>query len=93
MGLETNLIFLVVFGFVGYSTEKIWGVNPAKIFSDICAMILILMAAFFVLPVVFNPNNVLSVLERLPKFLENVLPGAIVGDVAGTIVSRITQRR
>ena len=53
--------------------------------------VIYVIAAFF-LPVVADPSNILTLLEKLPNLLVSIIPGAIIGDVAGTVISKITNQ-
>ena len=90
MDLVTNFLFLVLFGIVGFITSKICGINPAKIYSDIGSAIIILPLVFLMFPAIVDPNNALTMLEKIPNFFVNALPGAIIGDAVGTVVASIT---
>ena len=90
MDLVINFIFLIIFGLVGFATNKVFGLNPYKLFSDISAILLILVMMLFAFPVIINPDNSLTVIENLSKFLVDVLPGAIIGDLAGSFVAAVT---
>ena len=89
MDLGAQLVLLIIFGIVGFITDKIWGVNPYKIFSDISAAIFIVSLMFFVSPVVVNPspNVAAKSIENLVKFFVESLPSIVVGDIVGTAVS------
>jgi len=93
MSLETNLVFLIIFGFIGYATEKTWGFNIEKVYSDIGGVFLGLALFFLVLPVVFNPNNAPTVIDKLMTVFTDALPGAVIGDIAGSFVSKVTGGR
>jgi len=90
MDLATNLVFLVIFGLVGFATEKIFGFNVYKIFSDLSIVMVLLAIVIFVLPVATNPNSSLTAVENILTFFVNILPGAIIGDLAGSFVAAIT---
>jgi len=90
MELGTLFIFLVIFGIVGFITEKIWGLNPYKIYSDIGALILITGVLFIMLPTILNPEDIDGNINRVVLWFTNILPGAIIGDIAGTIIAAIT---
>jgi len=92
MELGMQLVLLIIFGIVGFITDKIWGVNPYKIFSDIGAAIFIISLAFFILPAAISPDAAVKSVENLTKFFVESLPSIIIGDVAGTVVSKITER-
>ena len=93
MDLGMQLILLIIFGIVGFITDKIWGINPYKIFSDISAALLLLSFMFFIFPAMTNPNPdvITKSIESLLTFFVESLPSIIIGDVAGTFVSRITE--
>ena len=90
MSLASFFIFLIIFGIVGFVTEKIWGFNPYKIFSDIGALILISGIIFIMIPAVFNPEDIDGNINRIVLWFTNVLPGAFIGDAAGSFISAIT---
>ena len=90
MGLEVTLIILIIFGIVGFITEKIFGINPYKIFSDIGAAVLIISLAFFIFPVSSDPNVAVKNIGNMVTFFAESLPGIVIGDVAGTIIAAIT---
>ena len=88
MDLGMQLILGIIFGIIGFLTDKIWGI-PYKIFSDIGAAIFIVSLMFFVSPVVVNPspNVAAKSIEKLVKFFVESLPSIVVGDIVGTAVS------
>jgi hypothetical protein len=90
MSLETNLIFLVIFGVAGYFVQKIWDFNPYQYWErfGIASMGISLILAY--LPAVFNPEDVVNNVNRLMNWFVAILPGTIVGDLAGQIVSNLT---
>lgn len=91
MDLGAQLVLLIIFGIVGFITDKIWGINPYKIFSDIGAAIFIISLAFFIFPVTINPDMAVKSIENLIKFFVESLPNIVIGDIAGTFVSKITE--
>jgi len=86
-------IFLVIFGIVGFITGKIWGVNPYKIFTDIGAFITIGGLFLIMLPVIFNPEDVVGNTDRVVNYFVKILLGAIIGDMVGTLVASLTGGR
>ena len=86
MGLETEFLFLVALGIIGFFTTKIWGINIYKIFSDFSAAIFFCAIAFLVLATGSNPS---IAPQMVTLFIEN-LPGIIIGDLAGSFVAEIT---
>lgn len=93
MNLETNLIFLIVFGILGYIVQKIWNFNPYHYYERFGAISLIVTLVIAYLPAVFNPQDVGTNLDRLINWFITILPGTIVGDIAGQIVYSITGER
>jgi len=93
MELGTFFIFLVIFGVIGFITEKIWGLNPHKIYSDIGALVLVAGIIFIMLPIVFNPEDINGNTDSVVNFFVKVLPGAVVGDLAGSFIAEITGGR
>lgn len=90
MDLATNFIFLVIFGVIGFITEKIWGFDPYKWYSDLGAVILSSGIFLLILPIVLNPTDVSGNTNRVVLWFTNVLPGTLIGDVAGSFISAIT---
>lgn len=90
MVLENFFIFLVIFGIIGYFVEKLWDVNPYKIYSHFGSVILIGVILFLFFPILSNPENINSNVERITDFFVNFFPGAVVGEAAGAIVSEVT---
>jgi len=90
MNLETNLIFLVIFGLISFITDKKWGFNPNKIYSDLGSMLFAFTFVIIILPVLFNPNAAFTTIEKMVWVFKNAFPGMVVGEIAGVFVSRIT---
>ena len=90
MSLESNFIFLVMFGLFGYYIEKVDGRNPYKLYTNIGSVVFLLTITFFMHSFMNRPN---MLLENLPGFLVNIFPGAIIGDLAGNYVAKITGDR
>jgi len=93
MSLETNLIFLVVFGAAGYVINKIWDFNPAEYWVKFGTASIGISLLLAYLPAVFNPEDVVGNVDRLMNWFVNILPGTIIGDLAGEIVSSLTGGR
>ena len=91
MDLGTTFILLIIFGIIGFITEKIWGINPAKIYSDIVAIVVILVLVSFIPTGTTDLNQSLDNIENLVTFFADALPGIIIGDLAGTFVSKLTE--
>ena len=93
MSLETNLIFLVIFGIVGFIINKIWDFNPAEYWAKFGTLSIVVSLIIVYLPAVFNPEDVVNNINRLMTWFVAVLPGTIIGDLAGQIVSSLTGGR
>ena len=93
MDLGSFLIFLIIFGVIGFIIEKIWGWNPYTIYSHIGAIILASGIIFIMLPAVFNPQDVEGNMNQVVAFFTNVLPGEVVGEAAGGIIAELTGGR
>jgi hypothetical protein len=70
---------------------KVIGINPYRIFSDIAAALLIISMIIIIFPAVINPEHAIDTTSGLIEFFGAALPGAIIGDAAGSIVSGITR--
>jgi len=90
MNLGDQLIFLIIFGLVGFLISKIWGINPYRIFSDLSAAIIVIIMLIIMLPAFINPENALDTIPGFIGYFVSVLPGIVVGDIAGSIVGEIT---
>jgi len=90
MSLETNLIFLVIFGVAGYVINKIWDFNPYEYWTRFGAISIVVSLIIAYLPTVFSPEDVVNNVSRLMNWFVAVLPGTIIGDLAGQIVSGLT---
>lgn len=90
MSLETNLIFLVIFGLIGYVINKIWDFNPAEYWAKFGTISIVISLIIAYLPTVFNPEDVVNNINRITNWFVAILPGTIIGDLAGQIVSSLT---
>jgi len=93
MSLGTNLIFLVIFGCSGYIINKIFEFNPYEYWEKFGSASLAISLLLAYLPAVFNPNDIVGNVDRLMSWFITILPGTIIGDVAGQIVSNLTGER
>ncbi len=93
MSLETNLIFLVIFGLAGYVINKIWNFDPYEYWEKFGTASIVISLLLAYLPAVFNPEDVVGNIERLMNWFVAVLPGTIIGDLAGQVVAKLTEGR
>lgn len=93
MSLETNLIFLVIFGLVGFAIDKFFNFNPAEYWAKFGSISIIFSLIIVYLPAVFNPKDLAGNIERLMNWFVAVLPGVIIGDLAGQVVASLTGGR
>jgi hypothetical protein len=93
MSLETNLIFLIIFGLSGYVINKIWNFNPYEYWTRFGTISVIVSLIIAYLPIVFNPGDVVNNVNRITNWFVAILPGTIIGDFAGQIVSEMTGER
>lgn len=91
MNYGTQLIILIIFGLIGFVMDKIIGIDPFRIFSDLTAAITVIALISFVFPAATNPDAALSNMDNMINFFVESLPSIVIGDAAGTIVSRITE--
>ena len=91
MDLVTNLFFLILFGIIGFITDKIYGINPDKIYLDIGSMIFILLLYFLIPKETTDLNQSIDNIKNIFIFFTAALPGMVIGDLAGTVVSRLTE--
>lgn len=90
MDLGVTLVFLIIFGIFGFIISRIWGINPYRIFSDLCGAIMIVSFIAIMFPAVLNPEQAIENIPDLIQFFASALPGIIIGDAAGSIVAGIT---
>lgn len=93
MSLESNLIFLVIFGVSGFIISSFWGINPYRIFSDIGEAFFVIFLFIIFLPAIVNPDNTLETIPNILNLFVSNLPGIIIGDAAGSIIAAITGER
>ncbi|MBM3233598.1 hypothetical protein FJZ19_00720 [Candidatus Pacearchaeota archaeon] len=90
MGLAEFFIFLVIFGIVGYAINKIWDFNPYEYWEKFGVISIIISLVIAYLPTIFNPQDVVNNVDRIMNWFVAILPGTIIGDLAGQIISKIT---
>jgi len=93
MELATLLIVLIIFGLISFVIERIWGVNPYKVFSAVGMITIVFFMIYIMWPVLTNSTDINSTLisiDRLTNWFVNFLPGAIIGDVVGIILSKLS---
>lgn len=90
MSLETNLVFLVIFGLIGYVVQKIWDFNPYTYYERFGVISVVLSLIIAYLPVIFNPEDVVNNTNRIVNWFVAILPGTIIGDIAGQIIYKLT---
>ena len=90
MDVGANLIFLIVFGLVGFVISKIWGINPYRIFSDLVIATIVIAIFIAMWPAIVTPEKAIEAIPNIINVLANNLPGIIIGDIAGSIISAIT---
>ncbi len=93
MNLETNFIFLVIFGLIGFVIDKLFDFNPAEYWAKFGSISIILSLIIAYLPAVFNPEDVVNNIDRLMNWFVAILPGTIIGDLAGQVVAKLTGGR
>ena len=93
MSLETNFIFLVIFGLVGFAIDKFFDFNPAEYWAKFGSASIGISLIIVYLPAIFNPEDVVGNVERLMNWFVAVLPGVVIGDLAGQFVSNLTGGR
>lgn len=93
MELSTLLIVLVVFGVISFIIEMFTGFNPYIAYTAIGVVTIVGSLLYIYAPVMGNPGDIdmltLSI-DRLTNWLVNFLPGAIIGDMAGIIIGKLT---
>ena len=90
MDLGITLIALIIFGVFGFIISKIWGINPYRIFSDISAAVIIIAMFAIIFPSIQDPNKAIDTIPALVNYFGAALPGIVIGDIAGSFVSAVT---
>jgi len=90
MDLAINFIILIIFGIFGFIVSKIIGINPYRIFTDLTAGITILIMIIIIAPATLDPENALNTIPNFLEYFVSVLPGIVIGDAAGSVISAIT---
>jgi len=93
MDLASQFIILIIFGIIGFIIGYFTGFNPANLFSNIGAVVIILPAIFIILKEIANPEYVPQAVNDLAKWLVDTLPGAITSDAAGAVVGALVGRK
>lgn len=79
--------FFVIFAFIGFITELIFGFDVYKLYSDIGLIIFISVISFFIMGVTKNPSGAPEIIEKIVNYFVSFLIPAIIGDAAGTFVA------
>ena len=90
MDLGTNLVFLIIFGLFGFFISKFWGINPYRIFSDLVIAVIIISLLIAMWPAIITPEKATDTIHTVVDVFANTFPGIIIGDLAGSIISAIT---
>ena len=90
MSLETNLIALVIFGIIGFIIDKIFDFNPYEYWGKYGTISIIISFGLAYIPTLLNPEDVANNTDRIINWFVAILPGTIIGDLAGQIISKIT---
>ena len=93
MELGTLLFVLIIFGLISFVIEKIWGVNPYQVYVAIGIVTVVFSMLYIMWPVMNSTGDINALtlsIDRLTKWLVNFLPGAIIGDIAGVFISKLT---
>jgi len=89
MDLAGQLIFLIIFGLVGFAIGYFTGFNPANLYSNVGTIVVLIPLIIIAFKATINPERALEGIEDLVKWFVDVLPGALIGDIAGSIVGSI----
>ena len=91
MDPTTMFWFFVIFAIIGFITDMIFGLDVYKLYSDIGAIIFVSVLSLFVFQVSNNPQESLTIMEKMVNyFVDNLIP-MVIGDAAGTFVSNIVK--
>ncbi|HLC31064.1 MAG TPA: hypothetical protein VJK51_00185 [Candidatus Nanoarchaeia archaeon] len=93
MSLETNFIFLVIFGLVGWAIERVYDFDPVEYWVKFGSISVLVSLFIAYIPAIYNPNDVVNNIDRIANWFMEALPGTIIGDLAGLVVSKMTGGR
>lgn len=93
MDYGTLLIVLVIFGVISFVIERLWGFNPYQAYVAIGLITLFGSLIYIIAPVMSPPYNLELSIDRWTKWMVSFLPGAIIGDIAGVIIAKVTGQR
>lgn len=96
MDLSTLFILLIIFGVISFIIEKIGGFNPYEAYLAIGAITLFFSLLYIMWPIMTTTGDINAsdiTMSRLSNWLTDFLPGAIIGDIAGIIIAKITGDR
>ena len=83
--MNVMLMFIsgIIMAVIGFITTKLWGIDIPKFVSDTVVLLVLTVPLLF-----YNPYDI----EAATNFIENyivtfinILPGVIIGDIAGTL--------
>jgi len=92
--MEPTTMFwiFVIFAFIGFITQLIWGVDIYKLYSDGGAILFMLMISFIVIKFSSDPSNSAKTVELIIRLFVGYLVPAVIGDAAGSSVAAIFRR-
>lgn len=90
MDLGTFLIFLIIFGLLGFIISKFVGFNPYRIFTDLVAVVIIILLLIAMWPAIITPEKSIETIPNVVDVFANNLPGILIGDLAGSFIGAIT---
>ena len=93
MDLGNQLIFLVIFGLIGFVIGYFTGFNPYNLYSNIGAIIILVPVFYILIRTAINPDLALDSLNNVINWFVNNLPGIVIGDVAGAIIGGIVSEK
>jgi len=82
-------IFFIIFAFIGFITEMIWGLNVYKLYSDLGAIIVISVISILFLKATEDTSNSIDNITNILTYLAYQLIPMAIGDAAGTFVGNI----
>jgi hypothetical protein len=86
MNIATNIIFVVIFGIIGFIVKQIWDFDPYEYWTRFGTASIGISLLIVYLPAVFNPSDGVNNIMRLMNWFVAVLPGVIAGDFAGQVL-------
>ena len=82
-------IFFIIFAFIGFITEMIWGLDVYKLYLDLGAIVFFSVILILFLRAIEDTSNYIDNIKNILTYLVYQLIPMIIGDIAGTFVGKM----